>query len=108
MFRYSALTFNGHRIHYDRRYVTEVEGYPGLVVHGPLIATLLADLARRNDARPPTGFNFRASRPLFDTARFAVRGSPAPTAPRRNCGPQDELGALAMEVEIQFAADGAD
>ncbi len=48
LFRYSALTFNGHRIHYDRRYVTEVEGYPGLVVHGPLIATLLLDLLRRN------------------------------------------------------------
>ena len=48
LFRYSALTFNGHRIHYDRRYVTEVEGYPGLVVHGPLLATLLLDLLRRN------------------------------------------------------------
>ena len=51
LFRYSALTFNGHRIHYDRRYVTEVEGYPGLIVHGPLIATLLLDLVRRNAAR---------------------------------------------------------
>ena len=53
LFRYSALTFNGHRIHYDRRYVTEVEGYPGLIVHGPLIATLLMDLLRRElpDAR---------------------------------------------------------
>ena len=50
LFRYSALTFNGHRIHYDRRYVTEVEGYPGLVVHGPLIATLLLDLLRRERA----------------------------------------------------------
>src|SRR5438445_398175 len=46
LFRYSALTFNGHRIHYDRRYVTEAEGYPGLIVHGPLIATLLLDLLR--------------------------------------------------------------
>ena len=51
LFRYSALTFNGHRIHYDRRYVTEVEGYPGLIVHGPLLATLLLDLVRRNAAR---------------------------------------------------------
>ena len=48
LFRYSALTFNGHRIHYDRDYVTSEEGYPGLVVHGPLIATLLVDLVRRN------------------------------------------------------------
>ncbi|MFP5475334.1 MAG: MaoC family dehydratase N-terminal domain-containing protein, partial [Gammaproteobacteria bacterium] len=52
LFRYSALTFNGHRIHYDRSYVTEEEGYPGLVVHGPLIATLLVDLARRNTSAP--------------------------------------------------------
>ena len=48
LFRYSALTFNGHRIHYDRDYVTEEEGYPGLVVHGPLIATLLVDLIHRH------------------------------------------------------------
>ncbi|HET9763752.1 MAG TPA: MaoC family dehydratase N-terminal domain-containing protein, partial [Casimicrobiaceae bacterium] len=61
LFRYSALTFNSHRIHYDRRYVTEVEGYPGLVVHGPLLATLLVDLVRRN--RPDVAlerFEFRA------------------------------------------------
>ena len=60
LFRYSALTFNGHRIHYDRRYVTEVEGYPGLVVHGPLIATLLVDLLRRSVAAPLDAFRFRA------------------------------------------------
>ncbi|MEQ1519356.1 MAG: MaoC family dehydratase N-terminal domain-containing protein, partial [Usitatibacteraceae bacterium] len=48
LFRYSALTFNGHRIHYDRRYVTDVEGYPGLIVHGPLIATLLLELLREH------------------------------------------------------------
>jgi 3-methylfumaryl-CoA hydratase len=52
LFRYSALTFNGHRIHYDRKYVTEVEGYPGLIVHGPLIATLLMDLLRRQSLTP--------------------------------------------------------
>ncbi|HMC16392.1 MAG TPA: MaoC family dehydratase N-terminal domain-containing protein [Albitalea sp.] len=75
LFRYSALTFNGHRIHYDRSYVTEVEGYPGLVVHGPLIATLLVDLLRRErpDARL-TAFEFRAVSPLFDTAPFTVCG----------------------------------
>lgn len=81
LFRYSALTFNGHRIHYDRRYVTEVEGYPGLIVHGPLIATLLLDLLRRQ--RPEatvTGFSFRAVRPLFDIAPFAVCGRPLGTA----------------------------
>jgi len=77
LFRYSALTFNGHRIHYDRRYVTEVEGYPGLIVHGPLIATLLLDLLRRQlpDARVRT-FSFRAMKPLFDIAPFQVCGAP--------------------------------
>lgn len=75
LFRYSALTFNGHRIHYDRRYVTEVEGYPGLIVHGPLIATLLLDLLRRElpDATV-TAFSFRAVKPLFDIAPFSVCG----------------------------------
>src|SRR6201987_1247422 len=77
LFRYSALTFNGHRIHYDRQYVTEVEGYPGLVVHGPLIATLLGDLVRRNapDARI-SHFRFKAVRPTFDLNAFHVSGQP--------------------------------
>ena len=77
LFRYSALTFNGHRIHYDRKYVTEVEGYPGLVVHGPLIATLLLDLLRRE--RPQarvTRFAFKAVRPIFDLHAFSVHGQP--------------------------------
>jgi len=75
LFRYSALTFNSHRIHYDRPYVTEVEGYPGLIVHGPLIATLLVDLLRRRlpDAKVAR-FSFRAMRPLFDIHRFTVCG----------------------------------
>jgi 3-methylfumaryl-CoA hydratase len=75
LFRYSALTFNGHRIHYDRSYVTEVEGYPGLIVHGPLIATLLLDLLRRNLPQANLGsFAFRAVKPLFDVAPFSVCG----------------------------------
>jgi 3-methylfumaryl-CoA hydratase len=75
LFRYSALTFNGHRIHYDRRYVTEVEHYPGLIVHGPLLATLLLDLLRNS---LPTAivkrFDFRAVSPLYDVAPFTVNG----------------------------------
>jgi 3-methylfumaryl-CoA hydratase len=75
LFRYSALTFNGHRIHYDRRYVTEVEGYPGLVVHGPLIATLLLDLLRREMPDADLGeFRFKAIQPLFDLEAFWVCG----------------------------------
>lgn len=73
LFRYSALTFNGHRIHYDRRYVTEVEGYPGLIVHGPLIATLLLDLLRCALPQAQLAqFSFRAVQPLFDSAPFFV------------------------------------
>jgi 3-methylfumaryl-CoA hydratase len=77
LFRYSALTFNSHRIHYDRDYVTKVEGYPGLVVHGPLVATLLIDLVRRNapDARIES-FTFRAASPLFDGNEMSVNGTP--------------------------------
>jgi 3-methylfumaryl-CoA hydratase len=66
LFRYSALTFNGHRIHYDRRYVTEVEGYPGLIVHGPLQATLLFHFAAEIRGAPPARFDFRSLSPLFD------------------------------------------
>jgi 3-methylfumaryl-CoA hydratase len=75
LFRYSALTFNGHRIHYDRSYVTGVEGYPGLIVHGPLIATLLLDLLQRNlpDVKVRR-FSFKAVRPTFDIHPFTVCG----------------------------------
>ena len=69
LFRYSALTFNGHRIHYDRTYAVEREAYAGLVVHGPLQATLLMRLATGlRDGVPPTRFAFRSVSPLFDTA----------------------------------------
>jgi 3-methylfumaryl-CoA hydratase len=66
LFRYSALTFNGHRIHYDRRHAIEVEGYPGLVVHGPLQATLLYHFAAAIRGAPPARFAFRSHAPLFD------------------------------------------
>lgn len=104
LFRYSALTFNGHRIHYDRRYVTEVENYPGLIVHGPLIATLLVDLLRRNVASPLASFRFRAVRPLFDIAPFAVCGGPAAGGTGATVWAQDASGFLAMEAEASFAA----
>ena len=103
LFRYSALTFNGHRIHYDRSYVTGVEGYPGLIVHGPLIATLLLDNFRRHapDARVAR-FEFRAVRPLFDIHRFTVCGKP--TGPRRHAlWARDHEGALAMEASAEIA-----
>jgi 3-methylfumaryl-CoA hydratase len=103
LFRYSALTFNGHRIHYDHRYVTEEEGYPGLVVHGPLIATLLADLLRRHDNRSLAAFRFRAVRPLFDTAPFSVCGAPSADGSTATLWAADGGDALAMEAEAAFA-----
>lgn len=95
LFRYSALTLNGHRIHYDRDFARNVEGYPGLVVHGPLLATLLVDLfARTNPARPIRGFRFRAMRPVFDGAPFAIGcdGTQLHAATPE--------GALAMKAEV--------
>jgi 3-methylfumaryl-CoA hydratase len=98
LFRYSALTFNGHRIHYDRRYVTEVEGYPGLVVHGPLIATLLMELLREHGAGAPASFRFEALRPCFDGRPLAVHGSPVADG-RVSLWACDDAGALAMRAE---------
>ena len=72
LFRYSALTFNDHRIHYDRAYVTGEEGCPGLIVHGPLQATLLLDLSASARGMPPREFSFRGMSPLFDFVPFRL------------------------------------
>ena len=104
LFRYSALTFNGHRIHYDRKYVTEVEGYPGLIVHGPLIATLLLDLLRSQ--RPDAvvrRYEFRAVRPLFDIHPFDVCGEPSADGSSVRLWAKDHEGWLAMEASAQLA-----
>ncbi len=103
LFRYSALTFNGHRIHYDRPYATAVEAYPGLVVHGPLIATLLLDLLRRQlpDARLKR-FRFRALSPLFDTAPFRLHGRPD-GAGQVQLWAANAQGALAMDASAELA-----
>jgi 3-methylfumaryl-CoA hydratase len=74
LFRFSALTFNAHRIHYDRPYARDVEGYPGLIVHGPLTATLLAQLVRQQQTRPIAAFSFRGVAPLFDLAPYRLVG----------------------------------
>ena len=74
LFRFSALTFNGHRIHYDQPYVTGTEGYPGLIVHGPLLGLLQIELARRaNPDKIPRSFEFRALSPLFAGPAFSVQ-----------------------------------
>jgi 3-methylfumaryl-CoA hydratase len=100
LFRYSALTFNGHRIHYDRSYVTGVEGYPGLIVHGPLIATLLLDLLHRNmpDATV-TQFSFRAVGPIFDIEPFTVCGQPVDDGRSVKLWAKNNRGELAMQAE---------
>jgi 3-methylfumaryl-CoA hydratase len=96
LFRYSALTFSAHRIHYDYRYATEIEGYPGLVVHGPLIATLLLDLLQRNaPSANVTRFAFRAVSALFDTAPFAVCGKPETDTRTISLWAQTDSGSLA-------------
>ncbi len=100
LFRYSALTFNGHRIHYDRRYVTAEEGYAGLVVHGPLIATLLLDLVRRE--RPEATverFRFKGLRPTVDTSPFTVEGAPGDSEKHLRLWSTDGQGQTAMEAE---------
>ena len=104
LFRYSALTFNGHRIHYDRRYVTEVEGYPGLIVHGPLIATLLLDLLRKNlpDARVQR-LEFRAVRPVFDIAPFQLHGKLALDGKTVMLWTEDHEGWLTMRATATLA-----
>ncbi|MCS4504780.1 MaoC family dehydratase N-terminal domain-containing protein [Arhodomonas aquaeolei] len=76
LFRYSALTYNSHRIHYDRSYCTGVEGYPGLVVHGPLMATLMLDLAVQQRGTPVRRFEYRSRAPVFDDMAFTTAGVP--------------------------------
>lgn len=99
LFRYSALTFNGHRIHYDRRYVTETEGYPGLIVHGPMIATMMLELLR--DSLPGAElarFEFRAVRPTFDLNPFAVCGRPEADGKRIRLWARDHENWLTMDA----------
>jgi len=99
LFRYSAVTFNSHRIHYDYPYVTKVEGYPGLVVHGPLTATLLIDLLRRNAPEVEVKtFAFRALRPLYDTASFFTCGLPQEQNRTARLWTRDAEGAVSMEA----------
>jgi 3-methylfumaryl-CoA hydratase len=105
LFRYSALTFNGHRIHYDRTYVTDVEGYPGLIVHGPLIATLLVDLVRRHTDRPIQRFEFKALRPTFecgDQRILRVNGQPQADGNHVRLWAQDHEGWLTMQATAEL------
>ena len=97
LFRFSALTFNSHRIHYDRRWAMETEGYPALVVHGPLTSTLLLDFARdQNPGRTFRSYTTQARAPLFEGAPFELRGRPTPNG----C----ELWAVTPEGTVAMSA----
>jgi 3-methylfumaryl-CoA hydratase len=101
LFRYSALTFNGHRIHYDHPYTTQEEGYPGLIVHGPLIATLLLEAFRAaHPDKRVARYAFRAVGPLFDTTDFDVCGRI--TEPGKAELWTDCDGRLTMKAEVAF------
>ena len=101
LFRFSALTFNAHRIHYDRPFATGEEGYPGLVVHGPLTAVLLMELVRQNMARQVKEFSFRGLAPLFDLAPFRVVGTLGDG--QVSLAAQGPDGATAMRASAQLA-----
>ncbi|MEY4492749.1 MAG: hypothetical protein RL355_98 [Actinomycetota bacterium] len=94
LFRYSALTFNSHRIHYDVNYTREVEGYAGLIVHGPLLATLLLDLAKQNNCSF-NEFEYRAKSPVTLPNGFTVHGKRE--LGQTNLWIANENGALAMQ-----------
>lgn len=99
LFRYSALTFNGHRIHYDVEYARQVEGYQGLVVHGPLLATLLIDLAVEQSGQLAS-FDFRARAPLFAPSTVRTSGRVSPSGVDLWAGAAD--GRLAMAAAATF------
>ena len=105
LFRYSALTFNSHRIHYDRPYATEVEGYQGLVVHGPLTATLLADAARRHGGRPVRSIEFRARAPLFAGSTIWLTGCVTDDGTAAELEAVRDDHAVAMTARVEFASD---
>ena len=104
LFRYSAATFNGHRIHYDRDYCTGVEGYPGLVVHGPLIATLLLDWSvfELHPGRRVAAFEFSARRPTFDIAPFHLHAQTGGEGPLPMWS-SDNLGRDAVKATLTWA-----
>lgn len=101
LFRYSALTFNGHRIHYDRDYATQVEGYPGLVVHGPLLATYLVELvARQYPDRSIAEFEFKAVSPVFDKGSFVICGLAPDESGRCELWVRNGVGELCVKGAV--------
>lgn len=103
LFRFSALTFNSHRIHYDHPWATEVEGYPGLVVHGPLTSTLLLDFARDHaGGRAIVSHASQARAPLFCPAPFELRGRPAADSRGAELWAVTPEGTVAMSAQVEY------
>ncbi len=103
LFRYSAVTFNGHRIHYDEPYATQTEGYPGLVVHGPMIATLMCRaFVNANPGKDIASFSYRGLRPLIAPRPFQVAGVLGDGNTAQLWAEQD--GTLAHQAELRFKA----
>ena len=100
MFRYSALTFNGHRIHYDVDYARNVEGYDGLVFHGPLTATLLLELAIKEKKKPIKKYSFKGTAPLSNLDHFWMEGKFEDESVILWAKRED--GVLAMKAKAEF------
>jgi 3-methylfumaryl-CoA hydratase len=102
LFRYSALIFNAHRIHYDLDYCRREEGYPGLIVHGPLQTTLLLDLCRRNAGKPVRKLDYRAVSPLFHNEKISVGGILSADGASAQVWTAGPTGHIAMTGTVQF------
>ena len=104
LFRFSALTFNSHRIHYDRAWAMDVEGYPALVVHGPLTSTLLIDFARDHSAgKPFASYTTQARAPLFEGAPLELRGRPTADGRGAELWAVTPEGTVAMSAQVEYA-----
>lgn len=104
LFRYSAITFNGHRIHYDRPYATQIEGYPGLIVHGPLLATLLLHTFKtQNPTKTISSFEFRAVNPVFDFNNFNICADTH--SENAELWIEKEQGQICMKAQVAFKGD---
>jgi len=102
LFRYSALTFIGHRIHFDLDFCRRQEGYPGLLVHGPLQTLLILDLCRRHDARPVKKLDYRALHPVFHFERFSVNGNPSVNGATADLWTANAAGNVAMRATASW------
>ena len=105
LFRFSAITFNGHRIHYDHRYATGEEGYPDLVVHAPLTALLLLGAGTRRLNGLPAHFSYRALSPLFADEAIRISGAPAPGGAGMSLFAAAPDGSLAMRATVEPSDD---